>query len=176
MGVAPAAIAAVMERLSVPGLTVAALWSHLATPEDPVMSGEQEQRLADAIAAAGQGGTGVPLSHLAATGGLLTGRGLGRAMVRPGLLAYGVPPTPDAPPFPGLRPAMRLKARAMRIVTVPPGTPVGYGGTWVAARESRIATLPVGYGDGYRTLACRGRRCWSTAVGCQSSARWRWTL
>ena len=85
-------------------------------------------------------------------------------MVRPGLLAYGVPPTPDAPLFPGLRPAMRLKAHAMRIVTVPAGTPVGYGGTWVAARESRIATLPVGYGDGYaRALSgapvlVRGRR------------------
>jgi alanine racemase len=48
---------------------------------------------------------------------------------------------------------------------VPPGTPVGYGGTWVAARESTIATLPLGYGDGYHRVASnraamqvRGRR------------------
>jgi alanine racemase len=42
-----------------------------------------------------------------------------------------------------------LLARAIRIEDVPAGTSVGYGGVWVAARPSRIATLPVGYGDGY---------------------------
>ena len=149
MGVAPSQVTTVMERLGVPGISVVAIWSHLATPADPLMSGEQEQYLADALRLAGLGVADAPVSHLAATGGLLTGRGLGQAMVRPGLVAYGVAPAPDASDMPGVHPAMRLVARAMRIVTVPSGTPVGYGGTWVAARESRIATLPVGYGDGY---------------------------
>ena len=149
MGVLPAATDAVMERLAVPGLTLAGIWSHLAIPEDAVMSSAQEGRLAEAVEAAGHTSRDAYASHLAATGGLLTRRGLGLGMVRPGLLAYGVTPTSDPPPFPGLRPALRLKASAMRIETVPTGTPVGYGGTWVAARESRIATLPVGYGDGY---------------------------
>ena len=149
MGVLPAATGAVMERLAAPGLTLAGIWSHLAIPEDAVMSSAQEGRLAEAVEAAGHTSRDAYASHLAATGGLLTRRGLGLGMVRPGLLAYGVTPTSDAPPFPGLLPALRLKASAMRIETVPTGTPVGYGGTWVAARESRIATLPVGYGDGY---------------------------
>ena len=108
MGIAPAETAAVMERLSVPGLTVAAIWSHLATPDDPRASRDQERRLADAVGTAGLGARSAPASHLAATGGLLTGRGLGQAMVRPGLIAYGVTPASDAPPFPGMRPAMRL--------------------------------------------------------------------
>jgi len=149
MGVLPAATGAVMERLAAPGLTLAGIWSHLAIPEDAVMSSAQEGRLAEAVEAAGHTSRDAYASHLAATGGLLTRRGLGLGMVRPGLLAYGVTPTSDAPPFPGLLPALRLKASAMRIETVATGTPVGYGGTWVAARESRIATLPVGYGDGY---------------------------
>ena len=44
---------------------------------------------------------------------------------------------------------MTLKARALRILDVAPGTAVGYGGRWRAERPSRIATLPVGYGDGW---------------------------
>ena len=149
MGVRSTEPTAVMARLAVPGLAVTGVWSHLSTPEDPVASAAQEQCLADAEHVARGDGADPRASHLAATGGLLTGRGLAQAMIRPGLIAYGVLPTADPPPFPGLRPAMRLKARAMRMMTVPAGTPVGYGGTWVAARESRIATLPVGYGDGY---------------------------
>ena len=169
MGVAPSEVATVMQRLGVPGLSVAAVWSHLATPEDPRVSGDQEQHLADALRHAALAATDPPASHLAATGGLLTGRGLGQAMLRPGLIVYGVTPAPEQPPPPGVRPAMRLVARAMRILSVPAGTPVGYGGTWVAARESRIATLPVGYGDGYaRSLSgapvlVKGRRV--TVVG-----------
>jgi alanine racemase len=59
---------------------------------------------------------------------------------------------------------MRLVARPIRIESVRAGTRVGYGGTWTAARPSRIATLPVGYGDGYAraygsgTVLVRGRR------------------
>ena len=44
---------------------------------------------------------------------------------------------------------MALKAMPLRVETFPAGTPVGYGGTWVAPRESVIATLPIGYGDGF---------------------------
>jgi alanine racemase len=91
-------------------------------------------------------------------------------LVRPGLIAYGVLPDPLAgdPPDDALRatlrPALRLVARPMRIHEVAVGTRVGYGGTWVARRPSRIATLPVGYGDGFsRAYAggdalVRGRR------------------
>jgi alanine racemase len=48
-----------------------------------------------------------------------------------------------------LRPAMALKCMPLRVATFPAGTAVGYGGTWVAQRESVVATLPVGYGDGF---------------------------
>jgi len=44
---------------------------------------------------------------------------------------------------------MELKCMPLRVETFPRGTPVGYGGTWIAPRESVIATLPVGYGDGW---------------------------
>jgi alanine racemase len=65
----------------------------------------------------------------------------------------------------GLEPALRLTTRVMAIRTVPMGTGVSYGGQWVAARASRIATLPIGYADGYprhvhgAEVLLRGRRC-----------------
>src|SRR6185295_10935481 len=48
-----------------------------------------------------------------------------------------------------LRPVMRFVTRIVALRTLAPGTPVGYGATFIAARPSRIATLPVGYADGY---------------------------
>lgn len=169
MGVDPGRLGEALDALALPGIHVAAVWSHLATPEDAASSGAQETRLAEASAVAR--GRGVEGTHLAASGGLLTGRGVTSMLVRPGLLAYGVlpdGPLGDGPTATrvgaGLRPAMRLVARPIRIADVPAGTRVGYGGTWVAARPSRIATLPVGYGDGYaRAYAgsdalVRGRR------------------
>jgi len=131
-------------------------------------SEEQEARLATASALARR--TGIDATHLAASGGLLAGRGVAGALVRPGLVAYGVVPGQPLGGPPGealraaVRPALRLVARPMRIHEVPVGTRVGYGGTWVAARPSRIATLPVGYGDGYARayagadVLVRGRR------------------
>jgi alanine racemase len=156
MGVQPERLDATLEVLRGAGIGVGAVWSHLSTPQDAGVSAEQEARLAEALRLAGEEGIG---DHLAASGGLLTGRGLEGMLVRPGLVAYGVVPDGD----PGgqveegaraawaaeLQPAMRLVARPMRVEEVPAGTRVGYGGTWVAADTARIATLPVGYGDGY---------------------------
>lgn len=163
MGVAPDDVPVALARLALPGIRVAAVWSHLATPEQGRITSAQEARLVTALVAARRADPRITTSHLAATGGLLTGRGDAGMLVRPGLIAYGVTPAGFAVPA-GLRPAMRLKAQAMRVVEVPVGTAVGYGGRWVAARPSRIATLPVGYGDGVprsmsgAPMLVRGRR------------------
>jgi alanine racemase len=93
--------------------------------------------------------------HMAASGGLFAGTSRHQGMVRAGLCLYGelaqdLPVSAAAAPAASLlRPAMTLKARALRILDVAPGTAVGYGGRWRAERPSRIATLPVGYGDGW---------------------------
>jgi alanine racemase len=69
--------------------------------------------------------------------------------VRPGLALYGVSPFPDRTGAElGLRPAMTLETTVIAVRRVPPGETVGYGGAWRAERESRIAILAAGYGDG----------------------------
>ncbi|MBQ9802501.1 MAG: alanine racemase [Clostridia bacterium] len=84
-------------------------------------------------------------SHAAASAALLAVPATALDGVRPGLALYGIPPVTTALP---LRPALTLTAPIIQIHEVPCGTPVGYGGSFVTARPSRIGTLPIGYGDG----------------------------
>ncbi|MBI4715565.1 MAG: alanine racemase [Nitrospirae bacterium] len=75
-------------------------------------------------------------------------------MVRPGLMLYGYHPSRTDLP---LLPILTLKTRIAHLKQVPEGTPISYGRTFVTKRESRIATLPVGYADGFaRNLSNRG--------------------
>jgi alanine racemase len=166
MGVALPELDATLALLARPGIEVRAVWSHLATPEDATTTDAQTHRLTEALAVARRRAPDVGW-HLAATGGILTGVGTAATMIRPGLLAYGIQPDLaglERPPLAGIRPAMRLVARILRVAEVPVGTRVGYGGTWTATRPSRIATLPVGYGDGVpraqsgAPVLVRGRR------------------
>lgn len=75
-------------------------------------------------------------------------------IVRPGLMLYGAGPNSQQHGSSlGLRPAMRLETRIIAIREVPAGAAVGYGASWIAPRNSLIATAAVGYGDGYPRAA-----------------------
>lgn len=75
-------------------------------------------------------------------------------IVRPGIMLYGSGSMGEI----DLRPVMKLKTRIVQLREVPPGTSVGYRGTFVAGRETLVATLPIGYADGYpRALSNRGK-------------------
>ncbi|MDI6756276.1 MAG: alanine racemase [Thermodesulfobacteriota bacterium] len=87
-------------------------------------------------------------------------------MVRPGIILYGLPPSSTMHRSLDLSPAMQFKTKIVFIKQVQAGTPIGYGGTYTTSKETFIATLPVGYADGYsRDLSNRasvligGRRC-----------------
>jgi alanine racemase len=69
--------------------------------------------------------------------------------VRIGLSLYGLHPGAGDPLPPSVVPALAVRAHPVRIAEVPAGTRVGYAGTWVAGRISIIATLPIGYADGW---------------------------
>lgn len=155
-GLAREAVAPIVASATAdPRFHVAGLWTHLASPEDGESSAEQVRRLEAASATLAAAGLPMPHRHVAASGAILGGLGSAFDLVRPGLAAYGV--IDDAQPVSAeaastaaqLRPAMALKARAVAFVDVAPGEGVGYGGTWRAERPSRVAILPLGYGDGY---------------------------
>ncbi len=89
------------------------------------------------------------MSHIANSAAALTFSDASMDAVRPGLLLYGYSPFKED--F-GLRPIMTIKTRVLAVRSLPAGTPVSYGRTFVTKKESKIAVVPVGYADGYSRL------------------------
>jgi alanine racemase len=95
---------------------------------------------------------------LANSSGLFLGPAWGSDLARPGAALYGINPTPGRPH--PLRGVLRLVAPVLQVRSVQPGETVGYNATWRATRPSRIATVGVGYADGWpRALSNRGQAC-----------------
>lgn len=129
-----------------------ALISHLACSDQPEHPLNRVQH-ARFVAARGRTG-GVPAS-LAASSGIFLGREFHFDVVRPGAALYGVNPQPGAAN--PMRQIVRLNARIVQIREVDEGQPVGYGAAHVMTAAGRLATVAVGYADGWlRSLSHRG--------------------
>jgi alanine racemase len=133
------------------GLDLHYVMTHLACADDPdhPMNATQAARFATACA-------GLPAARrsFANSSGLFLGPGFASDLARPGCALYGINPTPEQPN--PMRGVVRLDAPVLQLRDIPTGTPVGYGATWTAPRPSRIATVAVGYADGYlRSLSGR---------------------
>ena len=126
---------------------LAGLMTHLAcADEDGAFTEKQLDRFDDAIARLSARGLRPRYIHAANSAGLAFLRPT-HTLVRPGLLLYGVRPRPLSPDLP-VQPVMSVSARIALVKPVPVGTTVSYGARWVAARPSRVATIPIGYADG----------------------------
>jgi alanine racemase len=90
-----------------------------------------------------------PLRHMANSGAILQLPESHFDIVRPGLLLYGVYPSPETDRSVLVRPALSWKSRVVYFKVIQPGHPVGYGSTWESGHLVRAVTIPVGYGDGY---------------------------
>jgi alanine racemase len=152
--------------LTSPHLELVGIESHLATADspDPRYAREQLQRFADAA-----DGLHLPervIRHVANSAATVFYPEAHWDMVRPGLILYGIPPRAGAAmPFPLVR-AMSINARITQVREVGPGIPVGYDGTFVTAKRTKLALLPVGYADGLpralsnrQTVLVGGVRC-----------------
>jgi alanine racemase len=126
------------------GLRLDYVMTHLACAEDPADPFNDEQ--AKAFRAIAAQFPGVPTSF-ANSSGLFLGPAFQSDLARPGAALYGINPTPHAPN--PMAPVVTLTAPILQIREVQPGESVGYNRYWVAQRRSRIATLAVGYADGY---------------------------
>jgi alanine racemase len=144
-GLAPAEVDAVRDDASLlNGIDVQILMTHLVSAELP--DDEINQRQLAGFAAAK---TLFPSAQasLANSAGLFLGPDFTADLARPGAALYGINPTPwTANP---MQPVVRLTARVLQIREIGAGETVGYNGTWTARRPSRIATVPVGYADGF---------------------------
>jgi alanine racemase len=91
-----------------------------------------------------------PLIHMAKSAALINLPAAHFTMVRPGLILYGIYPSPEMAKQITLRPILSWTTRILQLKRVPTDSSIGYGRTFVTKRESLIATLPVGYADGYQ--------------------------
>jgi len=142
--------ALIKKILGYPNIFVEGLFSHFASSEVCVDYNEQQgtlfQELIDKLAAEG---ISIPLKHMANSGAILNYPRYYLDMVRPGLMSYGIHPAPQTEAKADLQPVMSFKTRVVLLKEFPRGVSIGYNRTYVTERSSRIATLPVGYGDGY---------------------------
>jgi alanine racemase len=91
----------------------------------------------------------MPLRHMANSGAVLQLPEANFDMVRPGILMYGVYPSPEAARTVAVQPALAWRSRVVYFKVVRAGHPVSYGSTWQSDHDVRVVTVPVGYGDGY---------------------------
>ena len=155
------------EIARLPGLHVEGLFSHFATADCADLSRAQEQaKRFDAFHAMLRSrGLEIPIRHLNNSAGLMN-FSTQYDMVRSGIVTYGLYPSDEVNPgLLPLKPALSWYSRISHIKTLPPGRPISYGGTYVTHRPTRVATVTVGYADGYfRSLSgrfyvlIRGRR------------------
>src|SRR5438093_353075 len=152
---APADQAATRYRsiASLPHLEIDGIFTHFATADDPDTSNDRVQleRFREVLRA-------IPerprLVHAAATAGVAVfGRLEGMTAVRTGLAIYGLHAAPHLSGALPLQAALTWRSRVHRIASVPAGTGVSYGHEYRLSRDGRIATVPVGYGDGLPRIA-----------------------
>jgi alanine racemase len=145
-------------------LALVGTYSHLAVPgEDDAFTEVQLLRLAQLLDTMRSAGIEPGIVHVSATGGILAGAGSFADAVRPGLGLYGLLPRWAAEQDPGLRPALAVKALPLRLYDLPAGEAIGYGLRHRAPRATRIATLGIGYGDGWPRL--HANNGWALARG-----------
>jgi alanine racemase len=178
-GVLPEQVVQLFRQCREAGLRVTGICTHFADADgaDPSLTGLQWERFAGARRAAEAAGACFEWVHAGNSAALLRFPPNGCNLVRPGLLVYGLRPVAGegeiqagsqeqtkpgeeiglARQMPYVRPVLALKARVGAVRDLPAGHTISYGATFRLARPSRVATVLIGYGDGYsRRLSNRG--------------------
>jgi len=145
---------------NIPGITLQGVMTHFLTADDATCNTTSNQiHQFNTMLAELSDETGISQleKSLANSAGIIAWPGSHQDWVRPGLMLYGVSPIlgKSSESF-GLQPAMQLFSEVIAIKCVEPGQVVGYGGTWKARKQTKIAVASIGYGDGYPWQAQTG--------------------
>ena len=149
----PRSLDLALDIVRLPGLAFEGCYTHFAQADSTDKTHAQRQLdcFLAFLQALKQQGIEFPLVHAANSAGVIDLPGSHLDMVRPGIMLYGLYPSKDVDHLTVvLQPAMRLKTRITQLKRVPPGFVISYGCTHVTRQPTSIATLPVGYADGYR--------------------------
>ncbi|MEK9138302.1 MAG: alanine racemase, partial [Bacteroidota bacterium] len=135
-------------------LDLTGVYSHFATSDEPdqTFANEQLKRFCGVLDELWKRKIDVPLKHMANSGAILALPQSHFNMVRPGLMLYGYAPRRGMDDASPLRPVMSLVSKITLLKKVGKGTSISYGRRYHAPHDTRIATVPIGYADGYSRL------------------------
>ncbi|MBW2651226.1 MAG: alanine racemase, partial [Deltaproteobacteria bacterium] len=145
------AIAMIRSILALSNVVVEGIFSHLSVSEvkDDEYNSLQWKLFEEVVTGLEKEGIHIPIKHISNSGGVLNFPRFNLDMVRPGIMTYGVYPSFDTVPEADLIPVMSFRTRIVILKDLPAGYSIGYGRSHVTKGPARIATIPVGYGDGY---------------------------
>jgi alanine racemase len=168
LGVLPADASAFIDAArSLANVDVEGIYTHFACADslDPTATLAQIARFDAVLNEMSDGGWRPRYIHAANSAAIIRFPSARYTMVRSGIALYGLDPSEAVRCPDGFQSSLTFKTLVAQVKDLPPGSPVSYGGTFVTERPSRIAVLPVGYGDGFRrspnnwrNVLVRGRR------------------
>lgn len=146
---------------ALPMIEVEGIFSHFATADsaDKRYAMKQLEKFTSLCDALKNAGISIPLRHIQNSAAIVD-LDCPFEMAREGIILYGMRPSSevDLNKIGGVKPVMSLRTHVVHLATLPAGTPVSYGCTYVTSRETKVATLSVGYADGYpRLLSGKGK-------------------
>ena len=157
-------LAEIAKIFELPGIAVGGMYSHFAASDnDPDFTAEQFARFSNIVRMAEERGLHIPVKHIANSGAVINHPEYALDMARCGVLVYGL--APDSTPEGaqrlralGFKAPLEFKSRVSQVKAVKKGESVGYGRSYVAQRDMRVASVPIGYADGLsRSLSNKGK-------------------
>jgi alanine racemase len=143
-----------------PGIIIEGLFTHFASADekDKTYTYMQFEQFMSICSELSRIGVHIPIKHVCNSAAIIEFPEMHLDMIRPGIILYGLYPSNDVNKEEiSLKPAMMLKADIILVKDVEKGTPISYGGVFITKKDSRIATIPIGYADGYsRVLNGKG--------------------
>lgn len=159
-GLLPHEVIAFFDRIAaLPGLDIEGIYSHFSTADeaDKSYSLQQFDTFQVVLQNLAEAGYRPLVRHIANSAGTLDLPVVHLDAVRTGLVLYGMYPSREVQRSVLLKPALTLKSHVARVRTLPAGSSISYGRTYITPHEMPVALVPVGYGDGYhRLLSNRG--------------------
>jgi alanine racemase len=156
------AVDQVLETVRLPGLFPEGIFTHFAAADEgeagEAFTRRQYRQFCDFCQVMENAGVHFALRHCCNSGAVIDYPEFALDMVRPGIILYGLMPSAQIRNHIALKPAMELKSIVSQVKEIPVGTEVSYGRTFKAAKKMSIATIPLGYADGYpRGMSSVGR-------------------
>lgn len=154
-------VALIREIKALPGLEIEGMFTHFARADeaDTAPAQRQLQRYLDFLEILSREGISIPIRHCSNSAGIIRLPQANLDVVRAGITIYGIYPSDEVEREPvHLQPVMEWKTHISYIKETGADVEVSYGGTFVTKEPARIATIPVGYADGYpRSLSGKGQ-------------------